>query len=490
MKLYNTLTRRKEEFKSITENKIGMYVCGITVYDRCHIGHARSALVFDMITRYFEWRGFAVNYIKNFTDVDDKIINKANAEGKTIFDISNRYIDEHNIDMEALGVRTPSQTPRATEHIDGMISLIEKLISNGMAYVADGDVYFAVDKFSGYGKLSGRNTDDLFSGARVSIGEKKNNPLDFALWKASKENEPFWESPWGNGRPGWHIECSVMSRHFLADTFDIHGGGEDLIFPHHENEIAQSEGANGKTLANYWIHNGFVRINSEKMSKSLNNFLTVKKMLNLYHSEVLRFFMLQSHYRGPIDFSYEALAEARSALNRCYRLLESLQNILGNDTAPVDVTKITDAENAPLLKIITDLPERFAEAMDDDFNTAKAFGVIFNCVRAVNNAIADKKFMKLASAKPLLKLAQKNIVAVGNVLGLFACTPDEYFAQDKQREAQKLGLDLNMIEMQISDRQNAREEKNWQLADEIRDNLTKLKVQLKDSPTSTVWFIE
>ncbi|MEI7589911.1 MAG: cysteine--tRNA ligase, partial [Deltaproteobacteria bacterium] len=401
------------------------------------------------------------------------------------------YIAEHNRDMIALGIKEPQETPRATEHINGMISLAEKLIAKGMAYAVDGDVYFAVDKFYNYGKLSGRNTEELLAGARVDIGEKKKNPLDFALWKASKENEPWWESPWGKGRPGWHIECSVMSQCFLGSTFDIHGGGADLIFPHHENEIAQSEGANEKTLANYWLHNGFVRISGEKMSKSLNNFLTIREMLELYHHEVLRFFMLQFHYRSPVDFSHDALAEARSALNRCYRLLEVLQNFVESSVSANDIiTEKNDIENNTLFEKISMLPTNFTNAMDDDFNTAKAFGIIFDVVREVNNAIADKKFIKSTQAKLILQLAQKNIVAVGNVLGLFTCAPDEYFIQDKQRETQKLGLDLDMIETQIATRSKAREEKNWQLSDEIRNNLATLKVQLKDGSAGTTWCIE
>jgi len=295
LRFYNTLTKKKEEFKPVAEGKVGIYACGITAYDVCHVGHARSAIVFDIITRYFQYRGYHVTFVKNFTDVDDKIIVKANAEGKTIFEISRRYMREHDEDMDALGVARPTIAPKATEYIDGMIELIRVLLDKGLAYVVDGDVYYEVDNFQGYGKLSGRSLEDMMAGARVDVSEKKKNPLDFALWKASKEGEPWWESPWGRGRPGWHIECSIMSQHFLGDTFDIHGGGEDLIFPHHENEIAQSEGATGKPLANYWIHNGFVRINSEKMSKSLGNIFTIKDILTHYHPEVLRFFMLQSH---------------------------------------------------------------------------------------------------------------------------------------------------------------------------------------------------
>ncbi|HOO41648.1 MAG TPA: cysteine--tRNA ligase, partial [Syntrophales bacterium] len=297
LKVYNTQTRRKEQFEPIATGKVGIYVCGITAYDTCHVGHARSAVVFDVMARFFKYRGYDVTFVKNFTDVDDKIINKANTLGRTIGDIADQYIREHDEDMDAIGVQRPTVAPRATDHIDGMIRLIETLQQKGLAYVSDGDVYFSVESFPGYGKLSGRSLDEMMAGARIDVNEKKRNPLDFALWKASKADEPWWESPWGKGRPGWHIECSVMSQKYLGETFDIHGGGEDLVFPHHENEIAQSEGATGKTFARYWLHNGFVRVDHEKMSKSLGNFSTIREMLKRYHPEVLRLFILQSHYR-------------------------------------------------------------------------------------------------------------------------------------------------------------------------------------------------
>ncbi|HLE17633.1 MAG TPA: cysteine--tRNA ligase, partial [Syntrophales bacterium] len=328
LRLYNTITKQKEPFQPVEPGKAGVYVCGITAYDVCHVGHARSAVVFDVIVRYLRYRGYQVTYVKNFTDVDDKIIDKANAEGTDIFKISARYIGEHNEDMDVLGVIRPDHAPRATEHIEGMIDLINKLIANNLAYVIGGDVYFAVEKFKDYGQLSGRTLEDMLAGARVDVNEKKFNPLDFALWKASKEGEPWWESPWGRGRPGWHIECSVMSQRFLGDTFDIHGGGEDLIFPHHENEMAQSQGATGKTLAKYWLHNGFVRINSEKMSKSLGNFFTLRDMLKAYHPEVLRLFILQNHYRSPVDYTDSYLAEVRQGMNRLYAALKTIRDAL------------------------------------------------------------------------------------------------------------------------------------------------------------------
>ena len=320
-KIFNTATRKKEIFQPVKEGAVGIYVCGITAYDVCHVGHARAAVVFDVVVRYLRTKGYQVTYVKNFTDIDDKIIDRANKEGVTIAEISERYIKLHDEDMAALGVQTPTVTPKATAHMDDMIALIGTLEEKGYAYCVDGDVYFSISDYRQYGGLSGRNLEEMMVGARVDVNDKKKNPLDFALWKKSKEREPFWESPWGQGRPGWHIECSAMSRRYLGETFDIHGGGEDLIFPHHENEIAQSQAATGKPLANYWMHNGFVKINSEKMSKSLGNIFPVREILKNYHPEVLRFFMLQSHYRSPVDYSEEFARRSPIRLN------QRLQNI-------------------------------------------------------------------------------------------------------------------------------------------------------------------
>ena len=327
IKIFHTATRKKEVFQPIQEGKVGIYVCGITAYDVCHIGHARAAVVFDVVVRHLRSRGYQVTYVKNFTDIDDKIITRAQKEGVIFSEIAERFITLHNEDMAALGVETPTITPKATEHMDDMIALINVLMEKGFAYAVDGDVYFAVNNFRQYGGLSGRNLDEMQAGARVDVNDKKKNPMDFALWKASKEGEPFWESPWGKGRPGWHIECSAMSRRYLGETFDIHGGGEDLIFPHHENEIAQSQAATGKPLANYWMHNGFVKVNSEKMSKSLGNIFPIREILKNYHPEVLRLFMLQSHYRSPVDYSTDSLNEARAGLIRCYTTLQQLKEI-------------------------------------------------------------------------------------------------------------------------------------------------------------------
>jgi cysteinyl-tRNA synthetase len=492
LRLYNTLMRQKEDFVPVKEGEVGIYACGVTVYDTCHVGHARSAINFDVITRYLRYRGYKVTYVKNFTDVDDKIIIKANKEGVGFREISERYITEHNDDMDRLGIERPTVTPRATEHIGGMIELIGKLLKNKLAYVVGGDVYFAVKKFKGYGKLSGRDIDEMMSGARVAVGEKKKDPLDFALWKASKEGEPWWESPWGKGRPGWHIECSVMSACFLGETFDIHGGGEDLVFPHHENEIAQSEGASGKTFARYWLHNGFIKVDHEKMSKSLGNFVTIKDILRLYHPEVLRFFVLQSHYRSPLDYSDEALGDARIAMNRLYETLKRVRDIFAADQAltPVSVEeeKLSGKEKV-LLERVRTLPERFREGMDDDFNTARAMGYIFDLVRQVNAYLTDG-FKASAPALFALNEAERTLREVGGVLGILMEDPDVYFEKDRLREAEKRGIEVGEIEALIEERLKARAEKNWKRADEIRDGLASKGIVLKDSKAGTAWTIE
>ncbi len=491
LKLYNTLTRRKEEFQPLVPGKVGMYVCGITAYDLCHIGHARSAVVFDVITRYFRYAGFDVTFVKNFTDVDDKIIDRANREQTTIGDVSERFIARHNEDMAALGIEPPTETPKATEHIDGMIRLIRTLEEKGLAYAMDGDVYYAVEGFRGYGKLSGRNLEDMMAGARVDVNERKRNPLDFALWKASKEGEPWWDSPWGPGRPGWHIECSVMSQRFLGETFDIHGGGEDLVFPHHENEIAQSEGAYEKPFANYWLHNGFVRVNSEKMSKSLGNFFTIEEMLKRFAPEVLRFFMLQSHYRSPVDFSEDSLAEARQGMDRCYSTLKALQDAwkAGEGAQAADPAERSGKEK-DLAEVLSRLPERFSEAMNDDFNTARALGHVFDGIRHLNGYLLDKGFRVGPASVAVLRQARETLGGIGRVLGLFLVDPDRYLAEDREREAAKRGLDVAEIERLITGRREARANKDWQKADEIRKALADRQVVLKDGPAGTTWSIQ
>jgi cysteinyl-tRNA synthetase len=486
LRIFNTQTKNKEEFLPLHEGKVGIYVCGITAYDVCHVGHARSAVVFDVITRYLRYRGFDVTYVKNFTDVDDKIIDKACREQKKITEISERYIREHDEDMEALGVARPSATPRATEYIDGMISLVATLIEKGLAYGADGDIYYAVEKFPGYGKLSGRCLEEMLAGARVDVNDKKRNPYDFSLWKASKEGEPWWESPWGRGRPGWHLECSVMSQRYLGDTFDIHGGGEDLIFPHHENEIAQSEGATGKPLARYWVHNGFVRVNSEKMSKSLGNFFTIRDVLKQYHPEVLRFFMMQSHYRSPVDFSDAALNEARQGMDRFYSTLNMIRGLLVAGGRRVDPSGEPSEKDRELMGQLQTLRERFIEAMDDDFNTARAIACLFDTIRFLNSSFTGKQ---AAVSPTVIEATEKTLREVGAVLGLFLEEPDHYLRLDREREAAKRGLAVEEIELLIAERRSAREAKEWQRADEFRKGLAARGVILKDTPTATTWTI-
>jgi len=490
LKFYNTLTNKKEEFKPVEEGKAGMYVCGITAYDMCHIGHARSAVVFDVIFKYLKYRGYNVTYVKNFTDVDDKIIGKAITENTDITEISEGYIKEHNEDMDRIGVARPTVAPKATENIKGMIRLVNALLENGLAYVVEGDVYFSVEKFEGYGKLSGRNLDDMLAGARIDIDEKKKNPLDFILWKSAKEGEPWWDSPWGRGRPGWHIECSVMSQRFLGETFDIHGGGRDLIFPHHENEIAQAEGATGKPFANYWLHNGFIRVNKEKMSKSLGNIFNMREAMNSYHPEVLRLFMLQSHYRSPVDFSGDSLSEARMGMDRFYETLKKIKDNLGTGTDFSNISpRNLSGKDEEVFGKVNILPEKFVEAMDDDFNTAKAIGYIFDAIRMINGYMADKEFVLTSESLFVLDSARNNVRKVGKVLGLFLEDPDEYFEKDKKREAGKQGLDTEEIERLIEERREARVAKDWARADEIRDILAAKKVVLKDTADSTTWKI-
>jgi cysteinyl-tRNA synthetase len=492
IKIFHTATRKKEIFQPVQEGKVSIYVCGITAYDVCHIGHARAAVVFDVVVRHLRSRGYSVTYVKNFTDIDDKIIARAQKEGVLFSEIAERFITLHNEDMAALGVETPTITPRATEHMDDMISLIKVLMEKGYAYAIDGDVYFAVNNFHQYGGLSGRNLDEMQAGARVDINDKKRNPMDFALWKAGKEGEPFWDAPWGKGRPGWHIECSAMSRCYLGETFDIHGGGEDLIFPHHENEIAQSQAATGKPLANYWMHNGFVKVNSEKMSKSLGNIFPIREILKNYHPEVLRLFMLQSHYRSPVDYSESSLNEARSGLIRCYTTLQQLKDIPGTsaDSAAVPVNDKSLAKQKDYIKRLDELIEKFDAALDDDFNTAQGLGYVFDAVRLLNNFVTAERNIMTASKSAVLQEAKKAFEHFGAVLGIFQDDPDHFFYSDKEMESCKRSLNIVEIENLIKDRQAARIAKDWARADEIRSKLAGLHVVLKDSQDNTTWSIE
>ncbi|ACL02474.1 Cysteinyl-tRNA synthetase [Desulfatibacillum aliphaticivorans] len=467
--LYNTLTRQKETFKPLKPGHVSMYVCGPTVYDSSHIGHARSAVVFDIVFRYLQESGYEVTYVRNFTDVDDKIINRANERDMDCQALSEIYIDEFHRDMDALAVLRPTLEPRATEFIKEIIEVTSKLVEKGHAYVVDGDVYFDVRSFESYGKLSGRKLEDMEAGARVKVDSRKKDPFDFALWKAKKPGEPAWESPWGEGRPGWHIECSAMSWSRLGETFDIHGGGQDLIFPHHENEVAQSEAAFGQQFVRYWMHNGFVNIDSEKMSKSLNNFLTVKEILDQFHPEAVRLFLLSKHYRSPVDFTEQAMKEAASGLDRVYSCLQRiLESVGGLD----DDFQISGHWS------------RFCACMDDDFNTAGALGILFEAVRDVNRLLDGDL---TGDDQVRATEAGAAIVKMGGVLGMFQEDPVAYFEGKKEQAAQDGGFDPAMVDDLIAKRSQARKDKDWNTADAIRDQLTEMGVAIEDTPDGTIW---
>ena len=457
LKVYNDLTNEKETFIPLEQGKVKMYVCGMTVYDLCHLGHARVLVVFDTIYRYLQACGFNVTYIRNITDIDDKIINRANENGEPFSDLTERFIRAMHEDAAALGVLTPDAEPRATAHIAQIIDMVKRLIENGHAYTLDnGDVYFSVGSFGDYGRLSGKSIEDLRAGARVEINDAKREPLDFVLWKAAKPGEPAWTSPWGEGRPGWHIECSAMSTCCLGDTFDIHGGGADLTFPHHENEITQSEGVTGKPFVRYWLHNGFVRINDEKMSKSLGNFFTVREILKHYQAEEIRYFIVSSHYRSPLNYDEEHLQNARAALTRFYTALRGLP--------------ISDGAGAEAWL------ERFSLAMDDDFNTPEALAVLFDLTREINRARRDGEEQATHLAAALIRM--------GGVLGILQDDPESYLrgsAPDQQ------GLSDQAIEALIQQRLEARSSKNWAEADRIRDQLKAGNVLLEDGPQGTSW---
>lgn len=465
MKLFNTLSRKKEEFVPLQEGKVSMYVCGPTVYNLIHIGNARPMIVFDTVRRYMEHKGYDVNYVSNFTDVDDKIIKKANEEGVDPSVISERYIAECKKDMEALNVKPATTHPQATKEIDGMIEMIKTLIDKGYAYVAaDGTVYYKTRSFKEYGKLSHKNLDDLRSGNRsllVSGEDQKQDPLDFVLWKPKKEGEPYWESPWCQGRPGWHIECSVMSKKYLGDEIDIHAGGEDLIFPHHENEIAQSEAANGKPFAKYWLHNGFLNIDNKKMSKSLGNFFTVRDIAEKYDLQVLRFFMLSAHYRSPLNFSADLMEAAKNGLNRIVTSVENLNFLL--KSAQGELTE----EEEKLLQEAKGFITAFDEAMDDDFNTADAVTAIFELVKFANTNATE------TSSKAFVQALKEEIIMLADICGLIV---------EKKEEI----LD-NQIEELIQERQEARKAKNFARADEIRDTLLAQGILLEDTREGVKW---
>ncbi|MCL2401413.1 MAG: cysteine--tRNA ligase [Oscillospiraceae bacterium] len=463
MKLFNTMTMKKEAFTPLEAGRVKMYACGPTVYDYIHIGNARPLIMFDVLRRYFEYRGYTVDFVQNFTDIDDKIINRANEEGKTSDEIAEKYIAEYYTDARGLGVKEATVHPKATENVAEIIDMVSRLITRGFAYQSSNDVYFRTEKFPEYGKLSHQPLEDLKSGARVDASEIKENPTDFALWKGAKPGEPSWDSPWGQGRPGWHIECSAMAKRYLGDTIDIHCGGQDLVFPHHENEIAQSEGCNGCEFVRYWVHNGFISVDNTKMSKSLGNFFTVRDAADAYGYENIRMFMLMSHYRSPLNYSGDILLQAKSALERLKTAKGNLEFIAANGSGELREIEKNFIETLPRYR------ERFITAMDDDFNTADAVSVIFELVRESNGILAEPNPSKAFAAHALEMFDE-----LTGVLGLFYLDAGDH------------SLDAE-IEALIEERQTARKEKNWAKADEIRDKLTEMGIVLEDTPQGVKW---
>jgi len=462
MRIYNTLTKQKEEFIPIIPGEVKMYVCGPTVYNFFHIGNGRTFIIFDTIRRYLEYRGYEVTFIQNFTDIDDKMINKANDEGITVKELGDKYIKEYYQDADALQIERATVNPRATEYIQDIIKFVEELIETGFAYEVDGDVYYSTKKFSNYGKLAGQNLEDLQAGARISIDERKKDSMDFAVWKSQKPGEPAWESPWGPGRPGWHIECSCMAKKLLGDTIDIHAGGMDLKFPHHENEIAQSEAVTGKPFAHYWIHSAFVNVDNKKMSKSLNNFFTAREILEEYDADAVRFLMLSGHYRIQINFTKELLDSATASMERLYNCINNLVNL------KEEVNKKTiNNEEQDYLKSLDKYRERFVEKMDDDFNTADAISVLFDLTKDINNNI------NINSSVELCEKAEALIRELGNPLGIL----QNRMKKDLETEIQEL----------IDKRQQARKDKDFTLADKIRDDLKARNIVLEDTPQGVRW---
>ncbi len=467
MKIFNSLTGKTEEFSPVEPGVVKIYVCGITPYDYSHVGHARAVVVFDVIAKYFKYNGFEVRYVRNFTDVDDKIIKKAEEERTSWKEISEMFINSFYEDISELQVEKPNFEPKVSEHINEIIIFIENLIRKGFAYQVDGNVYFEVAKFPEYGKLSRRSTDEMLAGARVEIDKRKKSPLDFALWKAAKAGEPSWESPWGKGRPGWHIECSAMSMKYLGETFDIHGGGIDLIFPHHENEIAQSEAATGKQFAKYWLHNGIITINQEKMSKSLGNIYTLREALNKFDAEAFRLFILSSHYRSPVDFSEQGIRESERALERFYTNLLILKE--------GGVQRGEKKEKAFLGK---KLLERFKELMDDDFDTPGVIAMVFSAIRALN------------FNREMINETMDAVRKISGVLGVFNSEPDEYLKRLKEKKIRVYNIDPNEVESLIAKRAELRKHKNYKEADAVRAQLKEKGVVLEDTPKGTIWRVE
>ncbi|MDU7956445.1 MAG: cysteine--tRNA ligase [Clostridium perfringens] len=462
MKVYNTLNKKKEEFIPLTPGEVKMYVCGPTVYNFFHIGNGRTFIVFDTIRRYFEYRGFKVDFVQNFTDIDDKMIKKANEEGTTVKKIGDTYIKEYYQDADALNIERATVNPRATEFIGEIIKFVKGLVDKGYAYEVDGDVYFSTKKFEGYGKLSGQNIEDLQSGARISVDERKKDPMDFAIWKAQKPGEPAWNSPWGMGRPGWHIECSCMAKKLLGETIDIHAGGSDLKFPHHENEIAQSEALTGEPFARYWLHSAFVNVNNEKMSKSLNNFFTAREILERYDADVIRFLMLSAHYRQQLNFSEDLLESAKASVERIYNAIGNLENLIDE----VSREEMNEEEKA-YLESLNKYKEKYIEKMDDDFNTADAITAIFDLIKDINTNIT------IDSSKELAQKALELIRELGAPLGMF-------------QKSTKGNLEEE-IEALIAKRQQARKDRDFALADKIRDELKDRGIVLEDTPQGVRW---
>lgn len=464
MKIFNTMSRRKEEFVPVDPNEVKIYACGPTVYNFIHIGNARPLCVFDVLRRYLEYRGYNLKFVQNFTDVDDKIIKRANEENSTFEEISEKYIKEFWTDAHGLNFKDATVHPKATENIDEIIDIIKTLEEKGYAYAVDGDVYYRTLKFKDYGKLSHQPIDDLQSGARIAVGDKKEDPLDFALWKAAKEGEPYWDSPWGKGRPGWHIECSAMNKRYLGNTIDIHCGGQDLIFPHHENEIAQSEAANGCMFSKYWMHNGYINVDNVKMSKSLGNFKTVREIADVYGYEVIRYFLISSHYRSPINYNLEIIKQCKSALERLYNCRESLDFAIKN--AKTDI-----ADNEEILALIDSRKEQFINSMDDDLNTADGIAAVFDLVSDINTKIINKEVSKNVCQK-----AANMFDELTGVLGLVY-----------NRKSNDINDDIEKL---IEERQQARANKDWATADRIRDELKAQGITLKDTPQGVTWVKE
>ncbi|MBF0103794.1 MAG: cysteine--tRNA ligase [Deltaproteobacteria bacterium] len=478
MQIYNTLTRKKEDLIPLEAGRVKMYACGITVYDFCHLGHARALLTYDIIARYLKYKGYQVLFVRNITDIDDKIINRANERGIDYRDLTKQYIGYFYEDTNTLGLLRPDHEPRATDCIAEIIALVQGLIDKDLAYNVHGDVFYAVRKFKGYGKLSGKNIEELSSGARVDVNEAKRDPLDFALWKAAKLNEPSWDSPWGKGRPGWHIECSAMSMKYLSATFDIHGGGRDLIFPHHENEIAQSEGFTDKPFARYWFHNGFVNINTEKMSKSLGNFKTIRDILQKFPAEVVRFFILSSHYRSPLDYTDQNIFDAVTSLERYYETKKRLKDYCAQGLDPASPEKLGDK--------IAAFKNDFITSMDDDFNTAKVVGAVFEWVRVWNKLLDEGRALC-----DDIRVFFNVIEEIHQTLGMFGSDPDVFLTELKNKRVTQTAVSPESIEGLIAERQGARKGKNFKRSDEIRDELLKNGIVLKDHPDGTTsWTVK